>query len=117
MRLIDADALVRKWCGMKCGCERDECGREIEPCIVVMAIEDAPTVEVCPHYIRNIHDRGDDSLCGLFHREVKCLAVETRQVGRWIDDNCSVCGQYVHHGDARNYCPNCGARMECDHET
>lgn len=32
--------------------------------------------------------------------------------GKWIDDNCSVCGQYVYHGDARNYCPNCGARME-----
>lgn len=46
MRLIDADALIRRWCGIKCGCERDECGREIEPCIVVMAIEDAPTIDI-----------------------------------------------------------------------
>ena len=33
------------------------------------------------------------------------------KTGRWIDDNCSECGQYVYHGDARNYCPNCGALM------
>lgn len=36
--------------------------------------------------------------------------------GKWIDDNCSECGQYVYSGDMRNYCPQCGARMEeqCD---
>ena len=34
-----------------------------------------------------------------------------RKTGRWIDDNCSECGQYVYHGDARNFCPNCGADM------
>ena len=44
-RLIDADKLTRRWCGIKCGCERDECGREIEPCVVVMAIEEAPTIK------------------------------------------------------------------------
>lgn len=47
-RYIDADALIRRWCGIKCGCERDECGREIEPCIVVMAIEEAPTIDAVP---------------------------------------------------------------------
>lgn len=31
-----------------------------------------------------------------------------------IDDNCSECGQYVYHGDANNYCPNCGAKMESE---
>lgn len=35
-----------------------------------------------------------------------------QKIGRWIDDNCSECGQYVYHGDARNYCPNCGAKMD-----
>ena len=34
------------------------------------------------------------------------------KTGRWIDDNCSECGQYVYHGDANNYCPNCGAYMK-----
>lgn len=32
--------------------------------------------------------------------------------GRWIDAVCSECGQYVYSGDARNYCPNCGAKMD-----
>lgn len=36
---------------------------------------------------------------------------EERKRGKWIDDNCSECGQYVYHGDARNFCPNCGAYM------
>ena len=34
-----------------------------------------------------------------------------RKKGKWIDDNCSECGFYVHHGDMRNYCPKCGAKM------
>ena len=46
MRPIDADALIRKWCGIKCGRERDECDRERKPCLVVMAIEEAPTVGI-----------------------------------------------------------------------
>ena len=32
-----------------------------------------------------------------------------RKKGKWIDDNCSECGFYVHHGDMRNFCPNCGS--------
>lgn len=32
--------------------------------------------------------------------------------GRWVDDNCSICGVYVHHGDCRIYFPNCGAKMD-----
>lgn len=41
----------------------------------------------------------------------KASAQPERKTGRWIDDNCSECGQYVYHGDARNFCPNCGADM------
>lgn len=40
--------------------------------------------------------------------------VNAQKTGRWIDDNCSECGQYVYHGDANNYCPNCGAKMGGD---
>ena len=32
--------------------------------------------------------------------------------GKWIEEHCSECGQYVYHGDALNYCPKCGARMD-----
>jgi len=32
--------------------------------------------------------------------------------GKWIEEHCSECGEYVYHGDTRNYCPNCGARMD-----
>lgn len=34
--------------------------------------------------------------------------------GRWIDETCSICGQYVYSGDANNYCPKCGAKMDGD---
>lgn len=96
-----------------------DCKAELLGMVVALGFkhEKSAQPEGCPYYIKNIHDRGDDSLCRLFHREVKYLAIETRQVGEWIDDNCSVCGFYVHHGDARNYCPNCGAKMEADNET
>lgn len=45
-RYIDADMLTRRWCGIKCGCKREECGREIEPCIVVAMIEEAPSIDI-----------------------------------------------------------------------
>lgn len=32
--------------------------------------------------------------------------------GRWINENCSVCGTYVYRGDADNYCPRCGTKMD-----
>lgn len=34
-----------------------------------------------------------------------------RKTGLWIDDDCSECGHYVFRGAVRNYCPNCGAKM------
>lgn len=37
-----------------------------------------------------------------------------RKTGKWVNEKCSECGQYVYHGDVRNYCPKCGARMNED---
>lgn len=48
-----------------------------------------------------------------FHtKNGKEVEFEKRKKGKWIDDNCSECGQYVYHGDARNFCPNCGCKMD-----
>lgn len=44
MRPIDADALIRRICGMKCGCEREECGYDEAGCPKVRDIETAPTI-------------------------------------------------------------------------
>lgn len=41
----------------------------------------------------------------------KLPSVTPTRTGKWIDDNCSECGFYVYHGDMRNFCPNCGAKM------
>ena len=43
MRLIDADALQRKICGAKCGCEYEDCGNEGD-CEFALFIFWAPTV-------------------------------------------------------------------------
>lgn len=54
-----------------------------------------------------------DEITNCIAEVVNIPAVQPEQkTGRWIDDNCSECGQYVYHGDARNYCPNCGAYMK-----
>ena len=91
MRLIDADRLIRRWCGMKCGCERDECGREIEPCIVVMAIEEAPTIN------RPQGEWISDASSPIAYR-------------------CTVCNTLQHWSVIQNgrykFCPMCGARMK-----
>ena len=43
--------------------------------------------------------------------------VEERKTGAWIDMDdhvmCSCCGA-THYGADKNYCPNCGARMESE---
>ena len=48
MRMIDADALLRKICGDSCGCEPDQCGYldeyRHERCKAGQYVENAPTV-------------------------------------------------------------------------
>ena len=47
MRLIDADALQRRICGAKCGCEYEDCGNEGD-CGYDHFIFSAPTVDAVP---------------------------------------------------------------------
>ena len=126
---IDRDDLIYKLhnlCKINCAhypSERDiYCGM----CMindVLNLIKGCPTAEMCPHYIRNIHDRGDDSLCKKAGCEVK--DVQPVVYGHWVKKPleetigngvpiyamfCSVCGWMGNEID--NFCSNCGARME-----
>ena len=47
MRLIDADALQRRICGAKCGCEYEDCGNEGD-CGYDHFISSAPAVDAVP---------------------------------------------------------------------
>lgn len=47
MRLIDADALQRRICGAKCGCEYEDCGNEGD-CVYDHFIFHAPTIDAVP---------------------------------------------------------------------
>ena len=47
MRLIDADALQRRICGAKCGCEYEDCGNEGD-CGYDHFISNAPTINAVP---------------------------------------------------------------------
>ena len=47
MRLIDADALQRRICGAKCGCEYEDCGNEGD-CGYDHFIFHAPTIDAVP---------------------------------------------------------------------
>ena len=46
-RLIDADALQRRICGAKCGCEYEDCGNEGD-CEYDHFISNAPTINAIP---------------------------------------------------------------------
>ena len=47
MRPIDADALQRRICGAKCGCEYEDCGNEGD-CGYDHFISNAPTINAIP---------------------------------------------------------------------
>ena len=66
----------------------------------------------------NHHKNGKEACCHEYeHRHFLKILHELpsaqleQKTGRWIDDHCSECGQYVFHEDVRNFCPSCGAKM------
>lgn len=97
-RFIDADLAINDLCGSQCGCTINECGLE-EPCEKARCILKQPTADV---------------------QEVKH--------GWWILDKegtelvCSVCGGFAplnyfkYHRVRSEYCPDCGARIDCKKE-
>ena len=74
------------WCWLKEGC----------PCMSGGCLGSKPTDDGCPIY-----------------RWFRDVFVKH---GKWIDEHCSKCGKYVHIGDADNYCPHCGAKMDLGSE-
>lgn len=99
-RLIDADALQRKICRAKCGCEYEDCGNEGD-CAFDHFIFHAPTIEAEP--VRHGEWVLGDVEPGYF----------TPGGNRpWI---CSECGQVVSWMLGKpneKYCPNCGCKMD-----
>lgn len=63
-----------------------------------------------------IHGRSNNKDCctlstALFEIDCAPTIEPERKKGKYIDDRCSECGCYVYHGDVRNFCPMCGAKM------
>ena len=100
-RYIDADALIRRICGMKCGCERYECGYDEAGCPKVRDLETAPTVS--PDEVRGVWKIGG---YGQFSDAEEKWYDGFLQGGFFY---CSVCKKRA--SLKSNYCPNCGARM------
>ena len=96
MRLIDADALQRKICGAKCGCEYEDCGNEGD-CAFDHFIFHAPTIEADP--VRHGYWENANGRPKTYIRK------------------CSVCGKEAYfcgRGCSYKFCPNCGAKMRLE---
>ena len=97
-RYIDADAMIRKICGMKCGCERYECGYDEAGCPKVRDLETAPTVS--PDEVRGVGKWITKENGKVWWYECSCCGTRPLK-SRWADEETLSC-----------YCPSCGARME-----
>ena len=95
-RLIDADALQRKICDAKCGCEYEDCGNEGD-CEFDHFISWAPKVEAEPvrHGKWIEHKWAEESCDGLISNY-----------------ECSECHSWFREWG--HYCSDCGARMDGD---
>lgn len=118
-RLIDANELMRRICGAKCGCEHEECGSEGD-CVFEHFIFGAPTID--PESLRPVGE------WEWYEEWQECTTDSPAecQCAGWM---CSKCGidlaEYLNETTHENmylddpewqpqikFCPNCGARME-----
>lgn len=89
MRLIDADALKKK----ARYAFKSNTGGHIPPIVSTDDIDNAPTIEAEPvRHGRWVHK------------------------GAWHIECSECCHILAHIGEAKNYCPNCGARMDGESE-
>lgn len=89
IRLTDANALQRKICRAKCGCEYEDCVNEGD-CEFDFFIFHAPTID--PESLRP-HGKWEISSDGYY-------------------PYCSECGEEPKGGNMTKFCPNCGVKME-----
>lgn len=104
MRLIDADALVRIMCH-HCT-EYESCAVKDGTCddFDMLIINHAPTIDPVRHGRWLVHTEK-------IHGKVTWTGVRCR----WTGARCSLCDAIVEKRLAMyNYCPNCGARMDCE---
>jgi len=100
-RLIDANNLIHKLRGNVLVDVTTELEKEIE---------NAPTIDPVKHgkwIEKTWHSRGG-------YRYLKCECGKEHCIEKPIDDIvdiCSECGK-INEASFRNYCPNCGARMD-----
>lgn len=103
-RAIDADALIKVF--------QHKSENNIFPLCLISTIEEAPTIDPVKHgkwIEKTWHSRGG-------YRYLKCECGKEHCIEKPIDDIvdiCSECGK-INEASFRNYCPNCGARMDGD---
>ncbi len=95
MRLIDADALLKH------EIEADRMGAMLV--VGKGYVLSAPEVDAVPVV------RGEWVLVGTNEHDYETS----------VEEKCSLCGRYVYRYDTQpqdNFCPNCGAKMEVEHD-
>ena len=101
-RLIDANALQRKICGAKCGCEYEDCGCEGD-CVFDCFISNAPTVDA----VEVVHGRWMKTKEPLGWQEVDVVECSICHES-WLGDE----DDSFDYSEHWHYCPNCGAKMD-----
>jgi len=72
-----AQKVICGWCGI---CENPTLYDLMRCDDICPQFASIPSADVCPYYIPNKHDRGDDSLC----QKAKCEVGAMRPVNEWI---------------------------------
>ena len=93
--------------------DREKVIKGLECCINESRI--VPACEECPYCE---FEQTCTRLDALHQDALELLKAQEPEAkhGKWFDECCSVCGQYVYSGDARNFCPHCGAKMDGGNE-
>lgn len=106
MRLIDADALMRRLC-VQCDVESHEATCDPDECFVYnVIVYDAPTIDAEPvrhgRWVDRYGDKYDNHL-------YECSECKGKALYRFEVDEL---GKEIAVQDLSDYCPHCGAKMD-----